>query len=102
MAQATGTLNQVCLRTLGVAEPHTLQRYLSLGGYEQFKRIVTDKVKATDIISQIKLSGLRGRGGAGFPTGLKWSFMPRYYDGTKYLVCNSDEGEPGTFKDRDI
>lgn len=102
MAQAPGTLNQVCLRTLGVAEPHTLQRYLDLGGYEQFKRIVTDKVKATDIISQVKLSGLRGRGGAGFPTGLKWSFMPRYYDGTKYLVCNSDEGEPGTFKDRDI
>ena len=102
MAQATDTLNQVCMRTLGVAEPHTLQRYLDLGGYEQFKRIVTDKVKATDIISQVKLSGLRGRGGAGFPTGLKWSFMPRYYDGTKYLVCNSDEGEPGTFKDRDI
>jgi len=102
MATAPGKLNQVCLRTLGVAEPHTLQRYLSLGGYEQFKRIVTDKTKATDIISQVKLSGLRGRGGAGFPTGLKWSFMPRYYDGTKYLVCNSDEGEPGTFKDRDI
>jgi len=102
MTTASGKLNQVCLRTLGVTEPHTLQRYLSLGGYEQFKRIVTDKTKATDIISQVKLSGLRGRGGAGFPTGLKWSFMPRYYDGTKYLVCNSDEGEPGTFKDRDI
>jgi len=95
-------LNQVCLRTLGVAEPHSLERYLSLGGYQQFKRVVTEKTKATDIISQVKLSGLRGRGGAGFPTGLKWSFMPRYYDGTKYLVCNSDEGEPGTFKDRDI
>ncbi|HZV60822.1 MAG TPA: NADH-quinone oxidoreductase subunit NuoF, partial [Methylophilaceae bacterium] len=92
----------VCLRTLGVAEPHSLERYLSLGGYQQFKRVVTEKSKATDIISQVKLSGLRGRGGAGFPTGLKWSFMPRYYDGTKYLVCNSDEGEPGTFKDRDI
>ena len=102
MAKAPGTLNQVCLRTLGVAEPHSLERYLSLGGYQQFKRVVTEKSKATDIISQVKLSGLRGRGGAGFPTGLKWSFMPRYYDGTKYLVCNSDEGEPGTFKDRDI
>ena len=102
MTQATSKQNQVCLRTLGVAEPHTLERYLDLGGYEQFKRLVTDKVKATDIISQVKLSGLRGRGGAGFPTGLKWSFMPRYYDGPKYLVCNSDEGEPGTFKDRDI
>lgn len=93
---------RVCLRTLGDAEPHTLDSYLKLGGYEQLKRIVTDRVKATDIITQIKLSNLRGRGGAGFPTGLKWSFMPRYYDGTKYLVCNTDEGEPGTFKDRDI
>jgi len=92
----------VTLRTLGQENQHTLDTYHKLGGYAQFKRIVTDQVKATDIISQVKLSGLRGRGGAGFPTGLKWSFMPRYYDGTKYLVCNTDEGEPGTFKDRDI
>ena len=54
------------------------------------------------IIDNVKASGLRGRGGAGFPTGLKWSFMPRQYPGQKYLVCNTDEGEPGTFKDRDI
>ena len=54
------------------------------------------------IIDQVKASGLRGRGGAGFPTGMKWSFMPKNYTGNKYLVCNSDEGEPGTFKDRDI
>ncbi|MFA6179559.1 MAG: NADH-quinone oxidoreductase subunit NuoF [Candidatus Methylopumilus sp.] len=92
----------VCLRTLGQENPHSLENYLKLGGYAQLKRLVTEKVKATDIISQVKLSGLRGRGGAGFPTGLKWSFMPRYYDGVKYLVCNTDEGEPGTFKDRDI
>ncbi len=89
----------VCLRT---GTDPSLETYLQLGGYAEFKRIITDKVKATDIISQVKLSGLRGRGGAGFPTGLKWSFMPRYYDGVKYLVCNTDEGEPGTFKDRDI
>jgi len=92
----------VCLRTMARDNPASLQTYLDLGGYAQLKRIVTEKVKATDIITQVKLSGLRGRGGAGFPTGLKWSFMPRYYDGTKYLVCNTDEGEPGTFKDRDI
>ena len=92
----------VCLRTMARDNPASLQTYLDLGGYAQLKRIVTQKVKATDIITQVKLSGLRGRGGAGFPTGLKWSFMPRYYDGTKYLVCNTDEGEPGTFKDRDI
>jgi len=92
----------VCLRTVSEPNPSGLATYLKLGGYEQLKRIVTEKVKPTDIISQVKLSGLRGRGGAGFPTGLKWSFMPRYFDGIKYLVCNTDEGEPGTFKDRDI
>ena len=54
------------------------------------------------MIAEVKKSALRGRGGAGFPTGLKWSFMPRQFLGRKYLVCNSDEGEPGTFKDRDI
>ncbi|MFN7508540.1 MAG: NADH-quinone oxidoreductase subunit NuoF, partial [Betaproteobacteria bacterium] len=54
------------------------------------------------VIAEVKKSALRGRGGAGFPTGLKWSFMPRQFPGQKYLVCNSDEGEPGTFKDRDI
>jgi len=92
----------VCLRTMTEPKPNSLETYVKLGGYEQLKRIVTEKVKPTDIISQVKLSGLRGRGGAGFPTGLKWSFMPRYFDGIKYLVCNTDEGEPGTFKDRDI
>lgn len=96
------TETPVCLRTLKNADSHTLDSYLKLGGYDQLRRIVTKQVKATSIINEVKLSGLRGRGGAGFPTGLKWSFMPRYYDGTKYLVCNSDEGEPGTFKDRDI
>ena len=90
------------LRTLKEKNPASLAAYEKLGGYLQLKRLIVDKVKAMDIINQVKLSGLRGRGGAGFPTGLKWSFMPRYFDGVKYLVCNSDEGEPGTFKDRDI
>ena len=94
--------NEVCFRTLHLPNPGSLETYRSIGGYETLKRLVTEKVPATEIISQVKISGLRGRGGAGFPTGLKWSFMPRYYDGTKYLVCNTDEGEPGTFKDRDI
>lgn len=95
----------VTLRTLKASKdsnPGSLKNYEKIGGYKQLKRIVKDKVKATDIITEVKTSGLRGRGGAGFPTGLKWSFMPRYFDGTKYLVCNTDEGEPGTFKDRDI
>jgi len=94
--------NEVCFRTLHLPNPGSLESYRSIGGYETLKRIVTQKIPATEIINQVKLSGLRGRGGAGFPTGLKWSFMPRYFDGEKYLVCNSDEGEPGTFKDRDI
>lgn len=92
----------ITLQTLKEDNPASLATYEKLGGYEQLKRLVTNKVKAVEVINQVKLSGLRGRGGAGFPTGLKWSFMPRYYDGTKYLVCNTDEGEPGTFKDRDI
>lgn len=92
----------VTLQTLKEKNPASLATYEKLGGYQQLKRLVTDKVKAIEVINEVKVSGLRGRGGAGFPTGLKWSFMPRYFDGTKYLVCNTDEGEPGTFKDRDI
>ncbi|MCE9632560.1 MAG: NADH-quinone oxidoreductase subunit NuoF [Methylophilales bacterium] len=98
----SSSFNQVCFRTIGLPNPASLKTYRSVGGYEVLKRIITEKIPAADIIAEIKLSGLRGRGGAGFPTGLKWTFMPRNYDGEKYLVCNSDEGEPGTFKDRDI
>ena len=94
--------NEVCFRTLHLPNPGSLETYRNIGGYEALKRLVTEKVPPADIISEVKLSDLRGRGGAGFPTGLKWSFMPRHFDGDKYLVCNSDEGEPGTFKDRDI
>ncbi|RBA26230.1 NADH-quinone oxidoreductase subunit NuoF [Taylorella equigenitalis] len=79
-----------------------LEDYVKRGGYEAIKRILTTGLKQEDIIAELKASGLRGRGGAGFPTGLKWSFMPRAFPGQKYIVCNSDEGEPGTFKDRDI
>ncbi|WP_151446895.1 NADH-quinone oxidoreductase subunit NuoF [Lacisediminimonas profundi] len=76
--------------------------YVKRGGYESLKRILNEKITPEQIIAELKASSLRGRGGAGFPTGLKWSFMPRQFPGQKYLVCNSDEGEPGTFKDRDI
>jgi NADH-quinone oxidoreductase subunit F len=79
-----------------------LDDYESRGGYRALKKIVSDKITPEAIINEVKKSALRGRGGAGFPTGLKWSFMPRQFPGDKYLVCNSDEGEPGTFKDRDI
>ncbi|MFZ6758504.1 NADH-quinone oxidoreductase subunit NuoF [Undibacterium sp. Ji50W] len=79
-----------------------LQDYVARGGYESLKRILNEKIPPEQVIAELKASSLRGRGGAGFPTGLKWSFMPRQFPGQKYLVCNTDEGEPGTFKDRDI
>ncbi len=79
-----------------------LADYVKRGGYSALRRILTEKIAPEQVIAELKASSLRGRGGAGFPTGLKWSFMPRQFPGQKYLVCNSDEGEPGTFKDRDI
>ncbi len=94
--------NEVCFRTLQFDQPWTLESYLRVGGYAMWKKILKEKIPAEKIIEEIKTSGLRGRGGAGFPTGLKWSFMPRNAPGQKYIVCNSDEGEPGTCKDRDI
>jgi NADH-quinone oxidoreductase subunit F len=79
-----------------------LQDYEARGGYQGLRKILQEKIAPDRIIAELKKSALRGRGGAGFPAGLKWSFMPKNYTGQKYLVCNSDEGEPGTFKDRDI
>ncbi|WVN41036.1 NADH-quinone oxidoreductase subunit NuoF [beta proteobacterium MWH-UniP1] len=79
-----------------------LKDYQSRGGYEALRKILTTGMTPEQVIAEVKASGLRGRGGAGFPTGLKWSFMPAKLPIQKYLVCNSDEGEPGTFKDRDI
>ena len=79
-----------------------LKDYEARGGYSALKKIISQKIKPEDLINELKKSALRGRGGAGFPTGLKWSFMPRQFPGPKYVVCNSDEGEPGTCKDRDL
>lgn len=78
-----------------------LEHYLARGGYSALKKVIAGKVPPEELIAEMKASVLRGRGGAGFPTGLKWSFMPKG-EGEKYLCCNSDEGEPGTFKDRNI
>ncbi len=94
--------NEVCFRTLHLDQPWTLDSYRSVGGYEVLKKILAEQTPQEQIIEEMKTSSLRGRGGAGFPTGLKWSFMPRNAPGQKYIVCNSDEGEPGTCKDRDI
>ena len=83
-----------------------LKDYEARGGYQALRKILGQDggpgMTPDQVIAEVKASGLRGRGGAGFPTGLKWSFMPRQFPGQKYLVCNSDEGEPGTAKDRDI
>ena len=95
-------VNEVCFATLQFDEPWTYENYLKVGGYEAWNKILTDKPAPEDVVEEIKKSGLRGRGGAGFPAGLKWSFMPKDYDGPTYAVCNSDESEPGTCKDRDI
>lgn len=84
----------------------SLKDYEARGGYQALRKVLGkdggEGLTQDQIIAIIKESGLRGRGGAGFPTGLKWSFMPRQFPGDKFLVCNSDEGEPGTCKDREI
>jgi NADH-quinone oxidoreductase subunit F len=96
------TQNLVCFSTFGADEPHTLATYEKHDGYKAWRRILTGELTPVQVIDEVKASGLRGRGGAGFPTGLKWSFMPKGTDVQKYLVCNSDESEPGTCHDRDI
>lgn len=97
-----GAINPVMTAGLDGDRTWGLEHYIARGGYEALKNVLTNKIPQENVISEIKSSVLRGRGGAGFPTGLKWSFMPRSFPGDKYVVCNSDEGEPGTFKDRDI
>ncbi|MDH5473978.1 MAG: NADH-quinone oxidoreductase subunit NuoF [Gammaproteobacteria bacterium] len=95
--------NEVCYATLQFEDqPWSYENYLKIGGYQAWKKILDEKIPPEDVIEIVKSSGLRGRGGAGFPTGLKWSFMPRNAPVQKYIVCNSDESEPGTCKDRDI
>ncbi len=94
--------NEICFRTLHLEKPWTLHTYESAGGYVQWKKILQERLPPEKIIEALKLSALRGRGGAGFPTGLKWSFIRHDIPGQKYVLCNADEGEPGTCKDREI
>ena len=93
---------KICTETFGSQNPSNIETYVKLGGYQAWKNILKNRTSKLDIISKIKNSGLRGKGGAGFLTGLKWSFIPPTSNKQKYLVCNSDESEPGTCKDRDI
>lgn len=94
--------NLVCFNTFGEDEPWSLSTYEKLEGYTAWRKILAGGMPPEEIIDEVKASGLRGRGGAGFPTGLKWSFMPRTAPVQKYLVCNSDESEPGTCHDREV
>jgi len=96
--------NEVCFRNNHLDKSWTLKVYESTGGYDAVRKILQEQPAPTQIIDLLKQSALRGRGGAGFSAGLKWSFMLSVRDKPiqKYIVCNSDEGEPGTFKDRDI
>lgn len=95
-------MNAVCFRTLQFDKPWTMESYERVGGYQVWKKILKERIPPENIIAEVKASALRGRGGAGFPTGLKWSFISPSVPGQKYILCNSDEGEPGTCKDRDI
>ncbi|MDZ4813802.1 MAG: NADH-quinone oxidoreductase subunit NuoF [Pseudomonadota bacterium] len=94
--------HNVVFTTLHFDMPWSYDSYLKSGGYQAWRKILSEKMPKELVIDMVKHSGLRGRGGAGFPTGLKWSFMPRNAPGQKYILCNSDESEPGTCKDRDI
>ncbi|MEM7194191.1 MAG: NADH-quinone oxidoreductase subunit NuoF [Pseudomonadota bacterium] len=94
--------SQVCYPQPGTENSWKLEVYRANGGYAAAEKVLTEGIPPEDIINCLKTSNLRGRGGAGFPPGIKWSFMPRDAPGQKYIICNSDEGEPGTCKDRDI
>ncbi|HTX06583.1 MAG TPA: NADH-quinone oxidoreductase subunit NuoF [Steroidobacteraceae bacterium] len=102
MAVTPDKMNLVVFEPLKLERPWELATYRRIGGYEVWEKILAEKPPREQIIDAVKASGLRGRGGAAFPTGTKWSFMPRNSPVQKYLVCNSDESEPGTCHDRDI
>ena len=91
--------HNVVFTTLDKDQPWSLDNYVSIDGYQAWRRILEEKTPPEQIIEELKTSALRGRGGAGFPCGLKWSFMPRSAPVQKYILCNSDESEPGTCKD---
>ncbi|MFO1401199.1 MAG: NADH-quinone oxidoreductase subunit NuoF [Steroidobacteraceae bacterium] len=102
MSAWTDKLNLVCFEPLTAERSWTLETYQKFGGYQAWRKILAEKPPREQIIETVKASGLRGRGGAAFPVGVKWSFMPRNATMQKYVVCNSDESEPGTCHDRDI
>jgi len=98
-AQVYERQRRVVLRNCGLIDPGNIDEYVAAGGYEALGKALT-QMSPEQVVAEVKNSGLRGRGGAGFPTGLKWEMVRRASGGPKYVVCNADEGEPGTFKDR--
>ena len=94
-----GRQMRIALRNCGIIDPENIDTYLSVRGYEAMAKVLTD-MSPEDVISEVKNSGLRGRGGAGFPTGLKWGFTNKSVSDRKYVICNADEGDPGAFMDR--
>lgn len=90
---------RIVLKNVGLINPDSIEEYIAVGGYEALGKALLE-MKPQDVIQEIKNSGLRGRGGAGFPTGLKWELASKAKGTPKYIICNADEGEPGTFKDR--
>ena len=92
---------RIALRNCGFIDPENIEEYIAREGYSALAKCITE-MKPEDVINDIKVSGLRGRGGGGFPTGLKWEFASKYQADQKYVVCNADEGDPGAFMDRSI
>jgi len=92
---------RIVLENCGKINPESIEEYIAQGGYKAVNRVLQE-MKPEEVINEIKASGLQGRGGAAFPTGLKWEFTSRAKDTPRYIICNADEGEPGTFKDRPI
>ncbi|MBI2361303.1 MAG: NADH-quinone oxidoreductase subunit F, partial [Deltaproteobacteria bacterium] len=92
-------MEKLLLRNIEAPNSHTLEAYRSRRGYRALEKVVRE-MSREQVIEEVKASGLRGRGGAGFPTGMKWGFVPKDSPKPKYVVCNADESEPGTFKDR--
>ncbi|HOM61510.1 MAG TPA: NADH-quinone oxidoreductase subunit NuoF [Anaerohalosphaeraceae bacterium] len=94
-----GRQMRIALRNCGIVDPEKLDDYLAMRGYEALARVLTE-MTPQQVIEEVKKSGLRGRGGAGFPTGLKWEYTARQPESEKYVICNADEGDPGAFMDR--
>ena len=95
---------RIALRNCGVINPESIDEYIGVDGYAALGKILTEQIPPQQVIDTVLASGLRGRGGAGFPTGLKWQFTANAVspDGVKYVCCNADEGDPGAFMDRSV